>query len=272
MLGTDLVKALAGQDVTALTRADLDVTDPDAVSAVVAGHDIVVNADAWTKVDDGEEHEPEAFAVNADGAANLARACASTGASMVQVSTDYVFSGDATEPYAEDAPTGPRSEYGRTKLAGEWAVRALLPQHSWVVRTAWLYGAAGPSFVATMRRLLATHNTVSVVNDQTGQPTWTADLAARVVAMVQAQAPAGVYHATAAGATTWWGLARLVFELSGADPERVLPTTTAQFPRPAPRPEWSVLGHDHWAAAGLPAMRPWDDALRAAWPALAQAS
>jgi dTDP-4-dehydrorhamnose reductase len=270
MLGTDVVAALraGGHDVTGLTRTELDVTDPAAALAAVGGHDVVVNAAAWTAVDDAETHEAEAFAVNAVGAAELARACAATGARLVQVSTDYVFAGDATRPYPEDAPTAPRSAYGRTKLAGEWAVRALLPDRSWIVRTAWLYGAHGPNFVATMRRLEAERETVSVVDDQTGQPTWTADLAEQIVRLVSAGAPAGTYHGTASGSTTWHGLARLVFELSGADPDRVLTTTTDAFPRPAPRPAWSVLGHERWAAAGIAPMRPWDAALRAAWPGL----
>jgi dTDP-4-dehydrorhamnose reductase len=268
MLGTDLVAELGGRPVTPLTRRDLDVTDLAAVRAAVRGHDVVVNAAAWTAVDDAEAQEPAAFAVNAVGAATLARACAESGARLLQVSTDYVFAGDASAPYAEDAPTGPRSAYGRTKLAGEWAVRAALPDRSWIVRTAWLYGAHGPNFVATMRRLEAERETVSVVSDQTGQPTWTGDLAAQIVALVEADAPAGTYHGTASGETTWQGLAQLVFELSGADPARVLPTTTDAFPRPAPRPAWSVLSHDGWAAAGLAPMRPWEDALRAAWPHL----
>jgi dTDP-4-dehydrorhamnose reductase len=268
MLGADLVTALGDRPYTALTRAGLDITDRVAVLDAVAGHDVVVNAAAWTEVDDAESHEPEAFAVNATGAAHLARACATTGARLLQVSTDYVFAGDASAPYPEDAPTAPRSAYGRTKLAGEWAVRAHLPDRSWIVRTAWLYGAHGPNFVATMRRLEAEGKTVSVVDDQTGQPTWTADLADRIIALVDSGAPAGTYHGTASGSTTWRGLAQLVFELSGADPLRVEATTTAAFPRPAPRPAWSVLGHDAWAAAGLPPMRSWDDALRASWPTL----
>ena len=268
MLGTDLVAALGGRTLTALTRAELDIADARAVRAAVEGHDMVVNAAAWTAVDDAESREGEAFTVNATGAANLARACAASGAGLVQVSTDYVFAGDATVPYPEDATTAPRSAYGRTKLAGEWAVRALLPDRSWIVRTAWLYGASGPSFVATMRRLEGERDTVSVVDDQTGQPTWTMDLAERVVAMVEAGSPAGIYHGTSSGSTTWRGLAQLVFELCGADPARVEATTTAAFPRPAPRPAWSVLGHDAWSATGLAPMRPWDEALRAAWPTL----
>ena len=272
MLGADLVAALGGRELTALTRADLDVTDPQACLAAVTGHDLVVNAAAWTGVDDAQTHEPAAFAVNAVGASHLAAACAAAGARMLQVSTDYVFGGDATAPYAEDAPTGPRSAYGRTKLAGEWAVRAALPDRSWVVRTAWLYGAHGPNFVATMRRLERERDTVSVVDDQIGQPTWTVDLADQIIALVDADAPAGTYHGTSSGSTTWFGLARAVFELAGADPARVLPTTTAQFPRPAPRPAWSVLGHQAWAAAEIAPMRTWDQALRAAWPQLSAAT
>ncbi len=268
MLGTDLVSALGDRPHTALTRAVLDVTDADAVRAAVEGHDVVVNAAAWTAVDEAQTHEAEAFAANSVGADRLARACAASGARMVQISTDDVFAGDSVVPYPEDAGTAPRSAYGRTKLAGEWAVRAALPDRSWIVRTAWLYGAAGPNFVATMRRLEAERETVSVVDDQTGQPTWTADLAAQIVAMVDAEAPPGTYHGTAAGSTTWHGLARLVFELAGADPARVLATTTEAFPRPAPRPAWSVLGHERWQAAGIAPMRPWDEALRAAWPTL----
>ena len=261
MLGHDVLKALSGRDATALDRASLDITDCGAVRAAVSRHSVVVNCAAWTAVDDAESQEAAAFGVNAVGAANLARACASEGAALVQMSTDYVFRGDATSPYAEDDPTAPRSAYGRTKLAGEWAVRAALPDRSWVVRTAWLYGAHGPNFVATMRRLMHERDTLDVVDDQQGQPTWTRDLAAQIIALVDAEAPAGIYHGTNAGSTTWSGLARRVFELSGTYPERVHATTTDRFPRPAPRPAWSVLGHDAWAAAGLAPMRSWDDAL-----------
>jgi len=187
MLGHDLVAALGespgAYEVTAVDRDVLDIIDPDACLAFVPGHDVVVNVAAWTAVDEAETHEAQAFAVNAVGPANLARACSAAGARMLQVSTDYVFAGDATTPYAEDAPLGPRSAYGRTKAAGEWAVRTHLPSTSWVVRTAWLYGAHGPNFVKTMARLAAERDTVSVVDDQRGQPTWTVDLAHAIVRM-----------------------------------------------------------------------------------------
>ncbi len=271
MLGTDVVSALDGRDVTGLARPEIDVTDLASVTDAVSGRDVVVNCAAWTAVDDAEANEPGAFAVNAVGPANLARACAATGAWLVHVSTDYVFAGDATSPYPEDAPIAPRSAYGRTKAAGEWAVRAELPDRSLVVRTAWLYGAHGPSFVQTMRTLEAQRDTLDVVDDQRGQPTWSADLAARLVRAVDVGTPPGTYHGTSSGETTWFGLARRVFELAGADPDRVRPTTTDRFPRPAPRPAYSVLGHDGWGRAGLPPMRDWDVALADAWPGLTAA-
>jgi dTDP-4-dehydrorhamnose reductase len=271
MLGHDVVAALAGRDVTAASRPQIDVADAASVGAALDGYDVVVNCAAWTAVDEAETHEADAYAINAVGPANLARACRRTGAWLVHVSTDYVFAGDATAPYPEDAPIAPRSAYGRTKAAGEWAVRAELPDRSLVVRAAGLYGAPGPSFVRTMRTLETQRDTLDVVDDQRGQPTWSGDLAARLVEAVDVGAPAGVYHGTAAGETTWFGLARRVFELAGADPERVRPTTSDRFPRPAPRPAYSVLGHDGWARAGLAPMRAWDDALAEAWPGLTAA-
>ncbi|HVX07828.1 dTDP-4-dehydrorhamnose reductase [Humibacter sp.] len=261
MLGHDLQDALGGRDVTALSRAELDVADRDAVISAVAGHDVVFNAAAYTKVDDAETHEDVAFAVNAVGTENLAIAARDIGARLVTISTDYVFQGDATKPYAEDAPRDPLNAYGRTKAAGEERALAAHPHGTFVVRTAWLYGAHGPNFAKTMLRLAATHETVTVVDDQRGQPTWTADLAEQLVRLVDADAPSGIYHGTSGGETTWFGFARAVFERAGLDPERVQPTTSADFVRPAARPAYSVLGHDAWVAAGLPVMRDWRDAL-----------
>jgi dTDP-4-dehydrorhamnose reductase len=267
MLGRDLVAVArsGGHDVTAATRADLDVLDPAACRALVAGHDVVVNCAAHTAVDDAEAEEATAFAVNAVGAANLARAAEAEGAALVQVSTDYVFSGDATQPYAADAQVAPRSAYGRTKAAGEWAVRAECSR-AWVVRTAWLYGASGPSFPGTMMRLAAERETLTVVDDQVGQPTWTVDLADGIVRLVDAGAAYGTWHATSRGSASWFDLARAVFEELGLDPERVRPTSSAQFPRPAPRPAYSVLSHDGWTAAGLDPLPHWRDALHRAAP------
>ena len=262
MLGTALTSALAGREVTALTRSDLDITDAAAVREAMAGADVVINAAAYTKVDDAETDEAAAFAVNATGAGVLADAAAETGARFVHVSTDYVFDGVATSPYAEDTPRNPVGAYGRTKAAGEELV--LRHPDTYLVRTAWLYGADGPNFARTMLRLAGERETVSVVTDQVGQPTWSRDLADAILRLLDAQAPFGIYHGTNAGSASWFDFARAIFEDSGLDPARVLPTDSAAFVRPAPRPSYSVLGHAAWAAAGLEAPRPWRDALRAA--------
>lgn len=261
MLGTDLQAVLSGRAVTALGRAELDVTDLDAVRAASAGHDVIINASAYTKVDDAESNEDAAYAVNASGAGNLATAAAENGARLVQVSTDYVFDGSATAPYTEDEPVNPVSAYGRTKAEGERLALEANAERTYIVRTAWLYGQHGPNFVKTMLRLAGSHDTVSVVTDQVGQPTWTLDLARQIVALVDADAPAGVYHGTNSGHTSWYDFTREIFALSQLDPERVLPTDSAAFVRPAPRPAYSVLGHDTWANAGIAPMRSWELAL-----------
>jgi dTDP-4-dehydrorhamnose reductase len=262
MLGSDVVSVLrdAGHDVVGLTRAELDVRDPRACQEALAGAGVVVNAAGWTDVDGAEDAEAAAFSVNAVGAANVARAAAGVGAALVHVSTDYVFAGDATVPYAIDHPIEPCNAYGRTKAAGEWAVLAACPD-AYVVRTAWLYGEGGPNFVQTVLRLAERHQTVDVVDDQRGQPTWTRDLAVFVTDLVLARAPAGLHHGTASGDTTWFGFAREVFILAGLDPDRVRPTTSAAYPRRAPRPAYSVLDND----GRLPH---WQDALSRAIPAL----
>lgn len=260
-LGQDLQRALGGLDVTALGRTDLDVTDRDAVLAAVAGHDAVINASAYTRVDDAETHEDEAYAINAIGTENLAIAAAENGAKLVTVSTDYVFDGFATAPYAEDTPRDPINAYGRTKAAGEELALAAHPDGTYVVRTAWLYGAGGANFARTMVKLAATHETVSVVADQIGQPTWSGDLARRIVALLDADAPAGVYHGTNAGSASWFEFAKAVFSHAGLNPDRVTPTDSSTFVRPAARPAYSVLGHGAWRAAGLEPMRAWEDAL-----------
>jgi dTDP-4-dehydrorhamnose reductase len=271
--------------------------------AKAAGGDlVVVNAAAWTDVDGAERHEDEAYAVNATGVGHLAAACAAVQARLVHVSTDYVFGGEVfagggfpgevlagegfpgevapgdiprdvppgdmpgagRAPYEPGDPTGPRSAYGRTKLAGEQAVAALLPAAGYVVRTAWLYGVTGSNFVKTMIRLEGERDTVDVVDDQQGSPTWSADLAAGLLELVATRPKPGTYHAVNAGSTTWCGLARAVFEELGADPRRVRPTTTDAFPRPARRPAYSVLSTHSWQAAGLRPLRPWRTALQAA--------
>ena len=281
-LGADLCAALEADPralaCQGLTRAELDITNPSQVRAVirdqarpakVQGGLVVINAAAWTDVDGAEAAEDAAFAVNATGPATLAAACSEVQARvpvrLIQLSTDYVFGGDATAPYEVADPTAPASAYGRTKLAGEQAVLTLLPDSAYVVRTAWVYGATGTNFVKTMARLEQSHETVNVVDDQRGSPTWSADLARGLVDLAATEPKAGIYHATGGGETTWFGLARAVFSELGADPDRVRPTTTAAFPRPAPRPAYSVLSSRAWTDAGLAALPDWRDALAAAF-------
>jgi dTDP-4-dehydrorhamnose reductase len=273
MLGRDLVDLLgdAGVKVSALGHAGLDITDEAAVQAAVRDTrpNIVVNCAAWTAVDDAETHEAEATAVNGEGAANVAAACAEIGARLIHLSTDYVFDGAAARPYAENHVPAPRTAYGKSKLAGEQAVLRTLPEAGYILRTAWLYGEHGPNFIRTMIRLESQRDQVRVVADQHGQPTWTGDVAQQIVLLARSEAPPGIYHATNSGATTWHGLAQETFRLLGADPARVKPITTADYPLPAPRPAYSVLGHNQWANAGLQEMPQWEESLRRAFPRVA---
>ncbi|WP_410590887.1 dTDP-4-dehydrorhamnose reductase [Amycolatopsis sp. lyj-23] len=277
-LGRDLA-ALASPavEVVAPGSAELDVTQTGQVLAAVgalaerareAGSaPVVVNAAAYTAVDAAETDEERAFAVNADGPRVLAAACAARRVPLIHVSTDYVFPGDASRPYEPGDELGPRSAYGRTKAAGEDAVLGS-GAASWVVRTGWLYGRSGANFVKTMAALESSRPELSVVDDQVGGPTWTADLAAGLLELA-ARVAAGdgpsqrILHCTNAGAVSWCGFARAIFSHLGADPSRVKPCTTAEFPRPATRPAYSVLSPASWAKAGLTPMRPWDAALDA---------
>jgi dTDP-4-dehydrorhamnose reductase len=269
MLGQDLVTLLQerGEGVTGVDRGGLDITDPAACADAAAGVDVVVNCAAYTAVDAAEEDEAVAFAVNAVGAAHLAAATRSAGARIVQVSTDYVFAGDATEPYGETAPIAPRSAYGRTKAAGEWAVRASSPDHL-VVRTAWLYGAHGACFPRTIARVAAERGALDVVDDQVGQPTWTVDLADLIHRLVRAGAPSGIYHGTSGGRTSWHGFAAAVVAAAGMDPGIVSRTTSQASGRSAPRPSYSVLGHGALRAAGVEPIGSWHDRWAVAAPAV----
>lgn len=269
MLGQDLVRLLRDQDepVRAWGRADLDITDAQAVAAAITDVDVVVNCAAYTAVDDAESDEAAAFRINATGPSYLAAAAAAAGARIVQISTDYVFAGDRTEtgPYPEDTPLAPRSAYGRTKAAGEWAVRSADPRHL-VVRTAWLYGASGGCFPKTIARAAGQRETLDVVDDQVGQPTWTADVADLVLRLVRADAPAGTYHATSQGEASWFDFAQAVVQSAGFTADKVRPTTSEAFVRPAPRPAYSALGHQRLIDAGVQPIGPWQDRWAAAAP------
>ncbi|WP_330228812.1 dTDP-4-dehydrorhamnose reductase [Nocardia sp. NBC_00508] len=241
-------------------RAELDITDPAAVRAVLTPGDVVLNCAAYTAVDRAETETEAAYAGNATGPAVLAEACAALGARLIHLSTDYVFPGTHQRPYDTTDPTGPASVYGESKLAGEQAVLARCP-NAHVVRTAWVYTGRGGDFVATMLRLEQERDTVDVVDDEVGSPTYAADLATALLELAGRPDAPRVLHATNAGQASRFELARAVFAGIGADPERVRPCDSSAFPRPARRPAYSVLSPRAWDSAGLTPLRAWRTAL-----------
>ena len=263
MLGRRVVAEAEGRghDVVAADLAEFDLTDPAATDAflVDATPHAVVNCAAYTQVDRAEEDEPLALAVNGAGAGNVARAATAAGARVVHVSTDYVFDGSADRPWFESDPPRPLGAYGRTKLAGEEAVLAAGPEHA-IVRTAWLFGAGGPNFPDTMLRLARERGRLSVVVDQVGSPTWTGHLAVALVDCAETPERTGIFHAAGAGdGVSWHVLAQETVRRAGLDVP-VDPVTSDAFPRPAPRPAWSVLGSERPSPLVLP---PWQDGLQA---------
>jgi len=271
-LGSDLVAILtaAGADVVGLDRTQFDLSAPAAdLTARLAeiAPTVVINAAAYTRVDDAEADEATALAINGTAPGVIAAWCARNGSRLIQVSTDYVFNGDATRPYQVDDPTGPTGAYGRTKLAGEQAVLAASGDGH-VVRTGWLYGERGTSFIRTIGGRLSAGDAVQVVTDQVGAPTWTRDLADRLIELGTAEVASGVWHCSAAGTASWYEVAVALSEELGVDPGLVGRTTSEAFVRPARRPAYSVLANDAWIAAGLPAMPDWRVSLHAALPAV----
>ncbi len=261
MLGRTLMKVLAAHDLAGIDVEDCDITRPDAVERIVASvrPECVIHCAAFTAVDDSETKQDLAYAVNALGSANVAGACGRVSARLIAISTDYVFSGDLGRPCHEwDAPA-PRTVYGRTKLAGEDMIRHACPNHL-IARTAWLYGPGGPSFIHTMLRLGAQGGPpLKVVNDQIGNPTSTLALADQIARLLDIPLT-GTVHLTCSGEATWYDLTRTLFSSKGVA-RPVLPCTTQEFPRPAPRPADSRLDNRVLRLAGLDPMPPWPQAL-----------
>jgi dTDP-4-dehydrorhamnose reductase len=250
----------AGHAVVALTHAELDVTDPARVHAAVASArpDWVCHLAAYTDVDGCEARFDHALSVNGEGAGHVAAAAHAAGAAVLSISTDYVFAGDDPRPRGEDDPVGPVSAYGRSKLAGENAVRAANPRHL-IVRTAWLYGRGGKNFVDTIRERALAGTALSVVDDQHGSPTWTKDLASALLQLMESRAE-GTFHATNAGECTWHEFAREICAQVGAQVE-VARQSSAQLARPAKRPAYSVLDTSKLRQALGRGMPHWRDAL-----------
>lgn len=259
-LGRELQKRLTGTDFMATDLPEMDITDVETVSAMIGDYkpDVVIHCAAYTQVDAAEEKMDLAWRINVIGAQNVAMACRSVNASMVYISTDYVFDGKLGRFYTEFDAVNPLGVYGKSKYAGEVLARQA-NERLYVLRTAWLYGE-GPNFVRTMLKLGQERDELQVVNDQYGCPTSTVDLAEAVLRII-GTGRYGTYHVVGSGVTTWHGFARKVFELSGNTRVRVMPVTTEQFVRPALRPAYSPLDTRLLRLALGWSPRPWEEAL-----------
>jgi dTDP-4-dehydrorhamnose reductase len=256
-----------GWDCAALTRAELDISNFDAVRKSIAAFkpDVVINAAAYTAVDDAERNETEAMRVNAAGATNVARASSENGAAVIHISTDYVFDGKSDRPYLPADETGPIGAYGRSKLAGEVGVRSHAERHL-IVRTSWVYSDNGRNFVLTMLRIGAKKSEINVVNDQRGSPTSAIDLADALLsaadAMHRDRNVTGTYHFSNSGVATWYEFAKEIFHDRPGKWAKVIPIDTASYPTPAKRPAWSVLNSSSFQQDFGITPRPWQQALR----------
>ncbi|MHB8717879.1 MAG: dTDP-4-dehydrorhamnose reductase [Candidatus Dormibacteria bacterium] len=263
-LGATLAALPTGgeQTIVGVDRQACDVTSAESVDRCLAAlrPDAVINCAAWTRVDEAETNPQGAWTVNAIGPAILAAACTRRGTRLLHVSTDYVMAGDRTTPIPEDEEPSPQGEYGRSKLAGESAVREAGGDHL-VVRTSWLYGRDGPNFVLTMLRLAASGTAPRVVADQTGSPTWTGHLAPALLRLAEIAA-AGTYHLSNSGSTTWHGFADAIFTAAGLR-VRAQAITTAEYPTPARRPAYSVLDNAAWRRLGEKPLPAWEEGVAA---------
>ena len=260
MLGSDLREVLKNQELIVTGSKDLDITDEKKVVEFVCENspELVINAAAYTAVDDCETHYDDAYAVNAIGPKNLAIACNKLDIPLVHISTDYVFDGTKRTPLIEADKLGPQSAYGKTKLAGEEFIQENTDKY-FILRTAWLYGLHGNNFVKTMLELAENHDEITVVDDQVGSPTYSFDLAVAITNLLYSD-KYGIYHVTNEGECSWYEFAKLIFELSNID-VKVVPVTTEEFPRPAPRPHYSVLNNKKWNSSGFVPMRTYQEAL-----------
>lgn len=261
-LGYDVMRELEkrGIDAVGVDIQEMDITDAASVEKVIksAAPDAVIHCAAYTAVDAAEDNEELCRKVNADGPKNIARVCRELDIKMLQVSTDYVFDGEGERPWEPDDPCGPRSVYGQTKYEGELAVQEILEKY-FIVRIAWVFGVNGKNFVKTMLKLAETHDSLTVVNDQFGSPTYTYDLAGLLVDMIQTD-KYGIYHATNEGFCSWYEFACAIFEKAGKKVE-VKPVTTAEYGAKAFRPHNSRMSKEKLTANGFRRLPAWEDAL-----------
>jgi len=270
MLGRQLVDALKQEqwrrafDSCAVHECDIhevDITDSHSVQRCfeMFSPELVINCAAYTNVDGCESHQQEAFAVNGDGPLHLAQNCQKHRAKLIHISTDFVFDGQGGKPYLPADPTGPISVYGSSKLAGEKAIQEILPDHT-IVRTSWLFGKYGPNFIATIRRLADERDTLEIVNDQIGSPTYVVDLSQALLHLVLADAR-GIFHFCNRGDCSWYDFAVEIVKIFDLN-SKVHPITSEKLKRPAPRPQWSVLDTSKYRQLTGQPIRPWQDALK----------
>lgn len=271
-LGQSLQLVLSERNIPffACNRGALDITDQSACFDFFEKHQpkYVVNCAAWTAVDLAEDFEEESNRINCLGARNVAKASKKVGSVLVYISTDYVFSGDSSVPYEEDAATNPASIYGSTKLCGEEAVKQEYSEGSYIVRTAWLYSQFKKNFVKTMITKALSKSPVRVVDDQFGQPTHAGDLAIHIVELAQSGAKFGIYHGTNSGSATWYELTREIYDALDVDLNLVTAVPTSEYPTKAKRPQYSVLAHTATLRTSTAPMRDWKSALRESLPAV----
>ena len=259
-----------GISFNALNSTQLDVTNVDSIRSSLSEFSpkVIVNCAAWTDVDGAEKNEHLAFRINSQGAGNISLAAKEIGSRLIHVSTDYVFSGDSTEPWKVADQTVPKTAYGRSKLDGERNIFEIYPQNSLIVRTAWLYSPWKKNFVKSILKQLNDNEKIRVVNNQVGQPTSALDLAKQIVDLGLSRSPATTYHGTNSGQATWFEFAQEIVKLAGGDPRSVVAVDSSEFSRPAIRPKYSVLDHDTWELTTLAPMRDWQIALAFAIPSI----
>ncbi len=262
MLGSDLVKQLNENNILSCpTSNNLDITNKEEVIDFIVSQspDVVINTAAYTDVDGCEENQEKAYAVNGEGVKNLALGCNKADASLVHISTDYVFNGQKNTPLVEDDEIGPISIYGKSKLQGEQHIQKILDKY-YIVRTAWLYGLNGKNFPKTMLELAKTHDKITVVNDEIGSPTYTVDLAKAISELIQTDYY-GIYHITNSDACSWCEFAKYIFNIANIDVD-VIPVTAKEFARAAPRPSYSVLNNKNWESKGFKPLRSYREAIK----------
>jgi dTDP-4-dehydrorhamnose reductase len=274
-LGQCLLQVLSSQGIEhiALTKQDLDISNGSETLNLLKDVEpnVVINAAAYTNVENAEEEAKIAYDINQAGAANIAKASKSIGAKLVHFSTDYVFSGTKTSPWELDDLTEPLSVYGKSKLAGEIEVINEYKENALIIRTAWLYSSYGKNFYKTiLDKALNTRDSVKVVSDQIGQPTSALDLADLAVRAVTKEVPSGIFHATNSGSTSWYEFAQFIFELAGEDVSRVSPVSSSEFPSKVVRPKYSVLCNQKWNDFGITPLKSWQESATAMFPAISQ--